>query len=101
MGLDGFFKCINRGPVVIPRQPTNESLCARDFLPRSEILRRTRERANSLRGQQMRFDSCGNAAGNRVLHAKDVAKFTVVALSPVVPTSRCIHELCANAQPIS
>src|SRR5262245_38766381 len=49
----------------------------------------------------MRFDSRGDAAGDFVLHAEDVAKSTIVALGPVVPTSRRIHELRANAKPIS
>ena len=63
-------------------------LRARHQLPGAEVVGRTRQCANALRGQQARLDRGDDAARDLILYGKDVAEFAVVLLGPMVSAGR-------------
>ena len=88
IGLDGPFEGVDRGLIVRLRHAPDMSLGARHKLPGAEIVRRARQGANALRGQQLRFDRRRDAAGDLVLHGEDIAELAVVAFGPVMAAGR-------------
>ena len=70
--------------VIRTRQAPDVCLRTCHELPGAEILCRTRQRPHTLGCQQVGFDGGGDAAGNLVLHGKDVAEFPIVAFGPVM-----------------
>jgi hypothetical protein len=69
-------------------------------LPRTEV-GRARQRASALRGEQAGLDGPGHAAGDLVLHGKDVAELPIVALGPVMGTGQRIDQLGRDAQALA
>ena len=65
----------------------------RHQLPGAEIAGRARKCANAFRGQQARLDRADDAAGDLILYGKDVAKFAVVLLGPVMSAGYGVDQL--------
>ncbi len=76
-------------------------LGARHQFPRAEIAGGARKGADALRGQKARLDRGDDAAGDLILHGKNIAQLTVVLLGPVMAARRRFNELCADAQPLA
>src|SRR5262245_44278080 len=99
--LDRPVQHLNRRLVLGSRQAPEMRLRARHQLPGPELLTRARKRPHPLGGQHMRFDGASDAAGDLVLHGKDVTQLAIVALRPVMDTGDGINELRADAQTLS
>src|SRR5437763_17220487 len=58
-------------------------------------------RVPNLSCDNARRDRAGNASGDLVLDGKDVSQFAVVAIRPQMMASRCLDELCGDANAIA
>src|SRR6516225_1474370 len=55
----------------------------------------------ALRVPNLGRDRAGNASGDLVLDGKDIGQFAVVAICPQMMASRCLDELCGDANAIA
>jgi len=97
IGVDGALQLVHCLLAIVLRHSPEVRLCARDKLPGAEIVRLTRQRPHTFRGQKIRLNGRGHAVGDFILNREDFVDVAIVALGPMVRTARGVDELGADA----